>query len=83
MSNIIDKELFEQIFCHTLEKLAKKLINTTNKEENQIIVKDIDKSGNKIYEMDSSSSFVIQSSNRRADLNDAIKLILNLNEEFN
>ena len=24
MSNIIDKELFEQIFCHTLEKLAKK-----------------------------------------------------------
>ena len=24
MSNIVDKELFEQIFCHTLEKLAKK-----------------------------------------------------------
>ena len=64
MSNIIDKELFEQIFCHTLEKLAKKIIYTTNKEENQIIVKHIDKSRNKIYEMDSSSSFVIQSSNR-------------------
>ena len=59
------------------------MIYTTNKEENQIIVKDIDKSRNKIYEMDSSSDFVIQSSNRRADLNDAIKLILNVNEEFN
>ena len=83
MSNIIDKELFEQIFGDKLEKLAKKLIYTTNKEENQIIVKDIDKNRNKLYEIDFSSSFVIQSSNRRADLNDAIKLILNLNEEFN
>ena len=83
MSNIIDKELFEQIFGDKLEKLAKKLIYTTNKEENQIIVKDIDKNRNKLYEIDSSSSFVIQSSNRGADLNDASKLILNLNEEFN
>ena len=39
--NIIDKKLFEQIFGHTLTKLANKLINTTNKEENQIIVKNI------------------------------------------
>ena len=39
LSNIIDKKLFETIFGHTLIKLADKLINTTNKEENQIIVK--------------------------------------------
>ena len=39
MSNKIDENLFEQIFGHTLIKLADKLINTTNKEENQIIVK--------------------------------------------
>ena len=38
MSNEIDKKLLEQIFGHTLIKLADKLINTTNKEENQIIV---------------------------------------------
>ena len=38
MSNKIDKKLFEQIFGHTLIKLAGKLINTTNKEENQITV---------------------------------------------
>ena len=39
MSNEIDKKLFEKIFGHTLIKLADKLINTANKEENQIIVK--------------------------------------------
>ena len=33
MSNEIDKKLFEQIFGHTLIKLADKLINTTNKEK--------------------------------------------------
>ena len=50
MSNEIDKKLFEQIFGHTLIKLADKLINTTNKEENQIIVKNINKNKDKIYE---------------------------------
>ena len=43
MSNEIDKKLFEQIFGHTLIKLADQLINTPNKEENQIIVKNIEK----------------------------------------
>ena len=32
MSNEINKNLFKQIFGHTLVKLANKLINTTNKE---------------------------------------------------
>ena len=41
MSDEIDKKLFEKIFGHTLIKLADKLINTTNKKENQIIVKNI------------------------------------------
>ena len=52
MSNEIDKKLFEQIFGHTLIKLADKLINTTNKEENQIIVKNIDKNKDKPLEID-------------------------------
>ena len=43
MSNIIDEKLFKQIFGHKFETLANKLINTTNKEENQIIVNNIDK----------------------------------------
>ena len=49
LSNIIDKKLFEQIFGHTLIKLADKLINTTNKEENQIIVNNINKNKEKVY----------------------------------
>ena len=43
MSNETDEKLFKQIFGHTLIKLADKLINTTNKEENQIIVKNVEK----------------------------------------
>ena len=43
MSNEIDEDLFEQIFDHKFETLANKLINTTDKEENQMIVKNIEK----------------------------------------
>ena len=50
MSNEIDKKLFKQIFAHTLETLANKLINTTSKEENQIIVNNINKNKDKLYE---------------------------------
>ena len=52
MSNRIDKKLFTQIFGHTLETLANKLINTINKAENQKIVKNIDKNRKKLYEQD-------------------------------
>ena len=47
MSNIIDKKLFEQIFGHKFENLANKLINATNKEENQIIAKNINENKEK------------------------------------
>ena len=81
LSNIIDKKLFEQIFGHTLIKLADKLINTTNKEENQIIVKNIEKSKDKLFEMDDFNDWVIQPSDRRINLIDAINLILGFNED--
>ena len=80
MSNDIDKKLFEQIFGHTLIKLADKLINTTNKEENQIIVKNINKNKKKLFEMDPLYDWVIQPNSRRIDLIDAYKLILKFNE---
>ena len=48
LSNIIDKKIFKQIFGHTFETLANKLINTTNKEENQIIVNNINKNKEKL-----------------------------------
>ena len=60
LSNIIDKKLFKQIFGHTFETLANKLINTTNKEENQIIVKNINKNKDKLYEQDDFCDYVIQ-----------------------
>ena len=46
MSNEIDEKLFKQIFGHTPIKLANKLINTTYKEQNQIIVENIEKDKN-------------------------------------
>ena len=49
MSNEIDEKLFEQLFGHTLIKLADKRINTTNTKENQIIVKNINKNKEKLY----------------------------------
>ena len=67
MSNEIDKKLFKQIFGHTLIKLADKLINTTNKEENRIIVKNINKNKEKLYEQDDYYNFVIQPNSGRID----------------
>ena len=51
MSNIIDENLFEQIFGHTFIKLANKIINIKNKEENQLLVKNINKNIDKRFEM--------------------------------
>ena len=83
MSNIIDKKLFEQIFGHTLIKLADKLINTTNKEENQIIVNNINKNKDKLFKMDDFKDWLIQPSDQRFNLKDSIDLILDVNEELN
>ena len=80
MSNKIDKKLFKQILGHTIETLTNKLINTKNKEENQIIVKNTNKNEENIYKTDRSSNFMIQSGNLRADLKYTIDLILNFNE---
>ena len=60
MSNEIDEKLFEQIFGHTLAKLANKLINTTKKEENQTIVNNINKNEKKkLYQKDDFRDYVI------------------------
>ena len=71
LSNIINEKLFEQIFGHTLIKLANKVINTKNKEEYKIIVKNINKNIDKLYEMDD---------DEWADLYNAANLILDFNE---
>ena len=73
-SNFIDEELFTEIFGYTLVTLANKLMNTTNKEKNQITVNDIEKNKKKLYKKDDDYN------DRRIDLIDAIKLILDFNE---
>ena len=68
MSNEIAEKLCEQIVDHILETLANKLINTTNKEENQIIVNYINKNYDKLFEMDEFYDILIQPSDRRVNL---------------
>ena len=86
LSNIIDKKIFKQIFGHTFETLANKLINTTNKEENQIIVNNINENKTKLYEEDETKPFhdyVIQPSNQHNNLIEANNVILDFHEKFN
>ena len=83
MSNEIDEKLFKQIFGHTLQTLANKLINTINKQENQIIVNNINKNEEKLGEECETSygpDWVIQPNSQRNGLIDAIELILNFNK---
>ena len=83
-SNLIDKKIFKRIFGHTFEPLAKKLINTKSKEENQIIVNNISKNKKK-YEEEETEPFYgseIQPSDQRNNLIDAINLILDFNEKI-
>ena len=83
MSNDIDEELFEQIIGHTLIKLVNKLINTASKKEKQVIVNNINKNKDKLYEECETSygrDWVIQQNSRRIDLLDAFNLILIFNK---
>ena len=59
---------------------ANELINTKNKEENQIILKNIKENKEKLFEMDPFYNWVIQPNNQQINLVDAIKLILDFNE---
>ena len=79
MLKIIDKKLFKQIFGDTLETLANKLTNTTNKKENQIIVKNINAIKEK-FTSKKKRSIMIGWSNQIINLIKAIKLILDFNE---
>ena len=84
MSNEIDEDLLEQIFGQQIQDklIQHKLINTTNKEENQKIVKKINKNNNnKFSQMDDFNDWVIQLNDWRINLIEAINLILGFNED--
>ena len=46
---IVDDNLFKEIFDFTSVKLADKLINTASKEENQMLVNDIEINRDKFF----------------------------------
>ena len=80
MPNKIDEKLFENIFGHNLIKIVDELINTTNKEKNEIIVDNICKNQNRLFEMDDSNDWMIQPSSQHIKLLYGIDLILNFNK---
>ena len=73
----LDDQLFEKIFGYTFAALVDKLINTTSKEENQIIIKDIENNRNKIYEEYEFDESIFK---HRGNLHNAVKNILEINE---
>ena len=78
--NDVDDNLFNEIFGFTFVELADKLINTTSKEENQMLVNDIEINRDKIFEQDENGKFAIYPPYKRADLLDTVKAILQFNE---
>ena len=77
--NDVDDNFFTEIFGLTSVELADKLINTTSKEKNQMLVNDIEINRNKIFEQ-KYSQFVSQPPHKRTDLLDTVKIILDFNE---
>ena len=78
--NDVDDNLFKETFGLTSIKLAEKLINTISKEENQMLINDIEKNKDKIFEQDEYSKFVIKPPHKCGDLLDTVKVILKFNE---
>ena len=78
MFNDIDN-LFKEIFGFTSVESADKLINTTSKEDNQMIIDHIEIKKGKIFEQDY-SKFVIQPAYKRDDLAATVKVILDFNK---
>ena len=69
--------MFKEVFGHAFAELVEKLINTVDKkEENQIIIDNIENNSSKIIEQ-RYSQFVIQPLYKGGD---AVKIILEINE---
>ena len=77
--NDVEDNLFKQIFGHTSVQLEDKLINTTSKEESQMLINDIGKNKDKIFEQDEYNKFEIQPTYKHGDLLHTVKIILKFN----
>ena len=74
---ILTNNYSKKIFGYTFAALVDKLINTTNKEQSQIITDDIENNRNKIFEEYKFDKSVIR---QLGDLNRAVRIILEINE---
>ena len=77
--NDVDDNLFKEIFGFKSVELADKLINTTSKEDNQMLIDHIETKKGKISEQ-KYSKFMIQPAYKRYDLADTVKVILEFNK---
>ena len=75
----VDDNLFKEIFGFTSVELPDKLINTTSKENNQMLIDHIETKKGKISEQ-KYSKFMIQPAYKRYDLADTVKVILEFNK---
>ena len=75
--NDIPDNSFVKVFGCKFATLVDKLINTTSKEENQIIIEDIKNNKSKIYEEYRFDDSIFK---QRGNLDDAVKIILEINE---
>ena len=78
--NDVDDNLFKEIFGFKSVELADKLINTTSKEDNQMLIDHIEIKRDKIFEQDKYSKHVIQPPHKRGDLLDTVEVILEFNK---
>ena len=69
--------MFKEVFGHTFVELVEKLINTVDKEENQIIIDDIKNNNEKTFKEYKFDKDVIKHS---GDLIDAVKIIFKINK---
>ena len=77
--NDVDDNLFTEIFGLSSVKLVvSKLINTTSKEDNQVLVDLIKTSKDKIFKQEY-SKYLIQPAHKRGDLLDTVKVIQQFN----
>ena len=77
--NDVDDNLFTKIFDFTSVELADKLINTTSKEDSQMIIDHIEIKKDKIFEREY-GQYLIQPPHKRTDSLDTAKVILDFNK---
>ena len=75
----VDDNLFKEIFGFTSVELADKLINTTSKENNQMISDHIEIKMDTLFEQEY-GKFVIQPQHKRTDLLDTVEVIKQFNK---